>query len=165
MKEISKKVVIAGRTQVGKSSILNRLALDEFNEQPNDSIGVRIERLENEVSGKLINMVLWDLAGDSTNPDTPNSYFLGANIIVYVVDLNSPETYSALTADLRSLSERAGDLPVVTVANKSDLLTPSQIENALKSFSEQPDIICSSKTGAGLDKLHEKLLSISLSYD
>lgn len=156
---------MAGRNGVGKSALLTRLAFDSFSDKASEGLGIRIERIEAENSGKKINMVFWDLAGDTNDEDTPLSYFLGANALIYVVDINDKESYLALSEDLAGLKEKIADTPILIVANKEDLLQRAQIDKVLAQFPEQPNLICSAKTGSGCDSLFERALSLSLTND
>lgn len=163
MKEISKKIIIAGRKGSGKSALLHRLIFDEFQEEAPSPKGMQIERTVAEHSGKRVNLVLWDLDGDTSKNDTPDTYFLGANAILYVINLNDPESFDKLSDDLERLNIITGDSAIMVVANHSDRLDKKELKEVLMGLDQQPDIICSARTGEGIDELFQNALGMAMS--
>lgn len=164
MKEISKKIIIAGPKSAGKSALLHRLIHDEFNDSSTAPKGMQVDRTIAEHSGKKINLVLWDLDGDTNKEDTPDTYFLGANAILYVVNPGDPEHLENLTQDLKQLKLIVGETPIMLVANQSDAIDKKSLREKLMSLDQQPDIFCSAKTGEGIDDLYKNALGLAMAH-
>lgn len=126
--DISKKVIVAGHFGVGKSSLIKRFIHEKFSEQYMTTIGVKIDKKSVEVNGSSINMILWDIAGESSAVKIPKKYFMGAHGLIYVFDLTRPETYEGIADDIFEVSKDNPSIPSVVLGNKSDLAEDELIE-------------------------------------
>ncbi|MBV9795909.1 MAG: GTPase HflX [Actinobacteria bacterium] len=156
-------VVIAGYTNAGKSSLLNRLT----------GAGVLVEdalfatldpavRRARTVSGRAL--TLTDTVGfvrhlphqlveafRSTLEETAD-----ADLILHVVDGSDPEPEAQITAVREVLAEiGAAGVPELIVINKSDAADPLVIEGLRQR--EKHCVLVSARTGAGLDELRDAL--------
>jgi len=156
-------VVIAGYTNAGKSSLLNRLT----------GAGVLVEnalfatldptvRRAETPDGRLFTLA--DTVGFVRHlPHQLVEAFRStleevgeADLVLHVVDGSHPDPLSQLAAVREVLAEiEAGHVPELVVVNKSDVsdaATLARIERA------EPDAVCvSAVTGAGLDQLRERI--------
>jgi small GTP-binding protein len=126
--EISKKVIVAGHFGVGKTSLIKQFIHEKFSEQYMTTIGVKIDKKGLEVNGVKINMILWDIAGESSAVKIPKKYFMGAHGLIYVFDLTRPETYEGIADDIFEVSKENPSIPSVVLGNKSDLVEEGLIE-------------------------------------
>ena len=156
-------VVIAGYTNAGKSSLLNRLT----------GAGVLVEdalfatldpavRRARTASGRAL--TLTDTVGfvrhlphqlveafRSTLEETAD-----ADLILHVVDGSDPEPEAQIAAVRSVLAEiGAGDVPELVVVNKSDAADPIVVEGLRRR--ERGCVLVSARTGAGLDDLRDAL--------
>jgi GTP-binding protein HflX len=156
-------VVIAGYTNAGKSSLLNRLT----------GAGVLVEdalfatldpavRRARTASGRAL--TLTDTVGfvrhlphqlvdafRSTLEETAD-----ADLILHVVDGSDPEPEAQIAAVRGVLAEiGAGDVPELVVINKSDAADPIVVEGLRRR--ERGCMLVSARTGAGLDDLRDAL--------
>jgi GTP-binding protein HflX len=156
-------VVIAGYTNAGKSSLLNRLT----------GAGVLVEdalfatldpavRRARTASGRAL--TLTDTVGfvrhlphqlvdafRSTLEETAH-----ADLILHVVDGSDPEPEAQLAAVRSVLAEiGAGEVPELVVINKSDAADPIVVESLRRR--EGGSVVVSARTGAGLDDLRDAL--------
>lgn len=147
-------VVIAGRPNVGKSSLLNRLVGDEVAivaDVPGTTRDVLRQRVH--VDGLPLNLV--DTAGLRAAADLveaegvrrAKSELTRADRVLYIVDAAMPD----FTGELAQLPQQ---IPVTLVFNKIDVTaTPPRIEAS----AVPPRIFLSAKTGAGFDLLRAHL--------
>lgn len=155
--EVVKKVVIAGHFGVGKSSLIKRFVHQKFSDQYLTTIGVKIDKKVVEVDQAKVKMMLWDIAGESSAVKIPKKYFAGAHGILYVFDLTREETYLNIESDLFEINKTLKDCPLIVLANKSDLVEDSFIED-LRSKLSTNFKITSAKTG---DHVEESFLQLA----
>ena len=152
------KVVLVGQPNVGKSSLLNRLAGEEVaivTEMPGTTRDTL--RAELVLSGVPIHVV--DTAGLRQAQDVVEQLGIertwnaarDADVLVVIVDVRQGKT----PADSEIVRCLPPTIPRIVVANKIDLLdTVSTIEES-RSLGE---VRVSAKTGAGIDVLRNALL-------
>jgi tRNA modification GTPase len=148
-------IVIAGKPNAGKSSLLNKLAGDEIaivTDQPGTTRDVLRQPVN--LDGLPLNLI--DTAGLRAAADVVEAEGvrravaeLGrADRVLYILD-----AAAGLAADLEELPQ---DVPVTLVFNKIDLTgTPASIDETL----EPPQIFLSAKSGEGLELLRGHLKS------
>jgi small GTP-binding protein len=162
MNEISKKVILAGNISVGKTSIVNQYVHRRFSEQYISILGVRIDKKQITVHDIHLNLIIWDLAGESSQHNTPQSYFLGAGGILYVVDISAPPTFLNMNNDLEFLKLKLPTIPIIIVGNKVDLFSPAEVENFKKMIPTQPDYFTSAKSGQNVEEIFYRLGDLML---
>jgi tRNA modification GTPase len=156
-------VVIAGKPNAGKSSLLNKLVGDEIAivaDQPGTTRDVLRQQIH--LDGMPVNLI--DTAGLRTTADAVEAEGvrravaeLGrADRVLYILDAAAPageSSASDLAADLRELPQ---GVPVTLIFNKIDL---SGAQASVDESREPPQVFLSAKTGAGLDLLRAHLKS------
>ena len=148
--ELVKKVILAGHFGVGKSSLVKRFVHQKFSDQYLTTIGVKIDKKVIEVGETQVKMMLWDVAGESSMVKVPKKYFAGAHGILYIFDATREETYLNIENDLFEINKTLMEVPVLVLANKSDLVDPS-VEAALKAKISIPFQLTSAKTGENVE--------------
>lgn len=157
-------VVIAGRPNVGKSSLLNRLLAAEraiVTEFP----GTTRDVIEEAVNFQGIPVRLTDTAGlraaagdrvEELGIARTRERLMAADVILYMVDGNQP----VHEEDRRTLQEKGGR-PGLTVINKIDL--PQRVpEQELKQVTAWPLVRISALTSQGLDDLRQAIVDLAL---
>lgn len=160
------RIVIAGRPNAGKSSLLNRLARREA-AIVSDIPGTTRDVLREYIAIDGLPLHIIDTAGlrDSDDPlerigiDRAHGEIAQADRVLLVIDDSEP---TATSVDVTALLGEAGrTMPITFVHNKSDLIGSAP---ALREDSEdRTHIHLSARTGAGLDLL-AKHLKDSASY-
>jgi len=159
-------VVLAGQPNVGKSSLLNALAGDEVAIVTPVAGTTRDRVIQTiHVSGVALHVV--DTAGLRDTRDAVERIGIArtwaeiakANVILHLQDARHPDDI----LDAEITRQLPANTPVLTVLNKCDLL---KLDDALcpacdKSAANQNTLTISAKTGAGLDALRARLLSIA----
>lgn len=170
-------VVIAGRPNAGKSSLLNALAGHDaaiVTPIPGTTRDVLRERIQ--IDG--LPLTVLDTAGLRDVPDVVEAEGIRrareqmkkADRILYVVDAADAAAVTGVDADLRALP---ADVPVTVVLNKCDLaggaqamgVSGSPVESTARrgAASSSPAIVqrVSALTNAGLDDLREHLKTVA----
>lgn len=161
-------VVLAGKPNAGKSSLLNRLAGDEVaivTEVPGTTRDLlRHSVLEGGIPLHLVDTAGLRVAGDAIEAEgirRARAAIARADLVLYVVDAaqECPDL-DAIDAETRAL---APDVPVAIVLNKIDLIAADALERlrpparaAAKPAVPGP-IALSARTGAGVDRLRARL--------
>lgn len=158
------QVVIVGRPNVGKSSLLNLLSGQEaaiVTEVAGTTRDILREQIN--VDGLLIELI--DTAGLRDNPDQieaegirrARAAIKSADAVLWIQDASAKEnaieneSLSALGEDLPA------NVPVITVRNKTDLTD----EDPGLQYQQPLTLNVSAKTGAGTDALREQMLKLA----
>jgi Rab-like protein 2 len=115
------KVVLLGDSAVGKTKLVERFLLKEYNPINNSTYALTLyEHVEN-IAGKDILVSLWDTAGQERFEHIHSSFFYGAHAAILVFDATRKETYQHLEEWHSQLIQQRGQIPVIVVVNKVDL--------------------------------------------
>jgi len=162
------EVVFAGRSNVGKSSLINRLAGDgnlaRTSSTPGKTRSINFYRLNR--SFFFVDLPGYGYAKAQKASirqwrELVEDYFLKRPAIVLaiqIVDSRMPPT--ALDLRLSEWFDKLG-IPRMVVATKSDKLSNNQKIRQMRlisdSFAGQPVLMCSAKTGAGCQEIWERV--------
>jgi small GTP-binding protein len=148
---MNKKVILVGHFGVGKTSLVHQFVHSKFSETYLTTIGVKIDKKLIEVDGLHVNLLIWDIAGETEQNKVPKSYQLGAHGILYIFDLTRPSTYNNLHEQLNYLKELLPSVPIEILANKKDLITQNEIDSILKNIGLEIKTT-SAKTGENVEQ-------------
>ncbi len=87
------KVIIAGSTGVGKSSLLLRFVDNVFSSNTLSTIGVDFKFKTLDINGTTVKMQIWDTAGSQAFRSIVSAYYRGANAVVLVYKKNDEFTF------------------------------------------------------------------------
>ncbi len=144
-----KKVVIVGHFGVGKTSLTKQFVSNIFSEKYLTTIGVNIEKKVVDTSKGIVNMILWDIAGEEDLDTIKTSYLKGANAFILVTDLTREITYSKIDSDINYMQGIVGNIPHLVIGNKSDLLSEDQVNTITNKFNI--DYVSSAKSGKNVE--------------
>ncbi|HSB48335.1 MAG TPA: tRNA uridine-5-carboxymethylaminomethyl(34) synthesis GTPase MnmE, partial [Burkholderiales bacterium] len=152
------RVVLAGQPNVGKSSLLNRLAGEEL-AIVTDVAGTTRDQIRQSVSIEGVPVHVIDTAGLRPSADPVEKLGIArtwaaikeADLIVLLLDATQGET----EADRNILRSLPPELPRLTVMNKIDLLPCAP---SVERTSNGCKVWLSAKSGAGVDLLRGVLL-------
>ena len=156
-------VVIAGRPNVGKSSLLNRL-LDMERAIVSEIAGTTRDLVEESITLKGVVVRFSDTAGlrpaqdrvEELGIERTRERLRQADLVLYLVDTSA----AAAPEDGAALAELAGQ-PGLLVVNKIDL-PPRVSEAELSRLSPWPLTTISAKTGQGIEALKEEIVTQAL---
>jgi len=160
-KTYSKKVILIGNFGVGKTSLTRQFVYQKFSEEYLTTLGVKIDKKVMERGDDLINLMIWDIAGEVTQARVNTSYYLGSNGVMYVFDVSRPSTYEQMQADIEYVQKLLPNVPILRIANKADLLSPEQIAQLPVKY----DFLCSAKNNQNVEQAFGKLTEMMLNND
>jgi len=158
------KVCLVGEAAVGKTSMVRRFVLDEFDDRYVTTLGAKVSKKElalefPDVDRKFhVDMTVWDIMGEKGFRELlKDAYFQGARGILAVADLTRYSTLKELDDWVTSVYKVAGELPVVYAVNKLDLRDEVMILYGQKEIQEHakafgaPWVYTSAKTGENVE--------------
>lgn len=145
------KIVLLGESSVGKSSILERLQNNSFDDNKSSTIGAAFISKKVVRDTDLINLQIWDTAGQERFHNLTPLYYRNSNAALIVFDLtnldsfkkaeywiNELETYigEEITESNSNEESRGSTMKIILVGNKSDLLLgkPCKFEGQITEF-------------------------------
>ncbi|WP_353134053.1 tRNA uridine-5-carboxymethylaminomethyl(34) synthesis GTPase MnmE [Pseudopedobacter sp.] len=153
-------VVIAGKPNVGKSTLLNVL-LNEERAIVSDIAGTTRDTIEDEINIKGVIFRFIDTAGIRETEDVIEAEGVErtlakikqARLLVYLADPIQDD----IDAVKQQLAEvKAYNIPYLLVVNKKDLLDTEQLE----AYGKLEPLFISAKNNSGIEELQNKLLEI-----
>lgn len=115
------KIVVVGDGTVGKTCVLIRYSKDEF---PRGYVPTIFDNYNNQVlvNGSLINLGLWDTAGQEEYERMRTVAYPGANVFLIIFDVTQKSTFENATKKwFPEVKKAVGHAKFVFVGNKSDL--------------------------------------------
>jgi small GTP-binding protein len=167
------KICLAGEPMVGKTSLVRRFVLDEYDDKYIATLGTKVTKkvieAENPATGRpvRVDMVIWDVMGAGKIRDLlKDAYYHGANGILAVCDVTRPETLPALDEWAAAIRDVAGDVPLILLANKIDLEEERRLgDDDLRTFCAErswPVDSTSAKTGANVEEAFRRIVRLVL---
>jgi len=115
------KVCMLGAYAVGKTSLVRQYVYSIFSGKYQTTIGVKLDRKTLQIDDQVIDLILWDLAGEEESINVRSSYLRGSAGAMLVADGTRGETLDVAFDLKRKLNVEVGDVPIVLLVNKSDL--------------------------------------------
>jgi len=167
------KVGLVGDSRVGKTSLVQRFVLDQFDDKYVKTIGAKVSKKEIllPLPGKRrmrVDMMIWDVIGERNIAELyMESQFRGMQGILVVCDVTRKDTLDNIDGWTSSVFQVAGNVPTHILVNKMDLENQFEIGKAdlaerSKSLAS-PIILTSAKTGENVDKAFAELAQRILS--
>lgn len=121
------KVCVVGEQAVGKTSLIRRYVLDQFDDRYIMTLGAKVSKKALDLKapdGERVSMELlvWDIMGSKGFRELlREAYFHGAQGVLAVCDITRKESLQETRGWIENVHETVGKVPVVLVANKADL--------------------------------------------
>ncbi len=153
-------LVLAGAPNVGKSSLLNRLAGDEV-AIVTPIAGTTRDRVRETISINGVPIHVIDTAGlRDTNDEVEMrgierswASIRSADLVIFLQDSSNMRNETMALRD-QVLKVAPSSIPVLEVINKVDLMPPN------KNIANKEVLYISAKTGIGIDALQQKILEV-----
>ena len=153
----SKKVVLVGHFGVGKSSLIRRFVQNEFSDDYLVTIGVHILKKTVSINNEETTIIIWDIEGKEDIQKVRSSYLMGSSGFIYVIDPTRIHTYQNLNDELKFISKNYAKIPIITVANKLDLINIEEFKKALIEKDMKIDFFTSAKNGNNVEEIFKSL--------
>ena len=154
---IRHKIVFIGNPTAGKTSLLNRICNDKFENDYDSTIGVDFFTKTVFYNETIFKIQLWDSAGQEKYRALIPSYIRGASIIFLIYDLNHKESFEAINSWLGFVNQYTNkdQVKLVLVGNKNDLERKVTFEEGQNLAKKEGMVFfeTSAKTGDGVIKM------------
>ena len=159
------KIVICGDAGVGKTSTTLKFTDNAFMRTYIPTLGVSISEKILKVKNYNINLILWDIAGQSKFEVMRRHFYQGTEGVILIFDLTNRKTFESIPKWFKDLKKNVrlakGDLVGFILGNKEDLVSERKVsaEEAKKIAQEfnLEYIETSAKTGKNVEKSFIKL--------
>lgn len=156
------KVVIVGAVSVGKTSLVNRIHYNQFEEDYQPTIGAGYVPYKTTYDGKDVELQIWDTAGMERYRSLGPIYYRDAVACLIVYDLTDNESAKDVDGWLQSfrMTVKSGAY-VVVAGNKADLDNKVVPVEQMQSWCEKngfDHFITSAKDGTGVSELFQKMV-------
>jgi small GTP-binding protein len=156
------KVVLLGDAGVGKTSIIIRFIDNSWDKIMDPTIGQTFLRTTVDVNNQQVALNLWDTPGQERYTSQCSFVIRDADCCIVVYDASATgDSYKVVEKTVercKALTTRSSSF-VLVVANKCDLLGPSDQAMVLQKLDEQQDDFCvkaflaSAKTGENIAEI------------
>jgi Ras-related protein Rab-32 len=170
------KILVIGDVSTGKTALVNRLVNNTFSDKYKATLGCEFGLKTIEITGKIIRVQLWDLAGQDRLGGISRLYCRDANGALVVSDISNERTIDRAINWKSQVDDHVrmpdgSRIPMVLCVNKYDLCNPAEAmsEAALQRIVVQNEFVSGFFTSAmssfnvenAFHKLVEEVLSRS----
>jgi len=167
------KITVVGDGAVGKTSLIKRYTTNTFEKDYISTLGMQFSRYEEIIQGEMVELFLWDLAGQDSFTSLRQKFYQGSSGAIIVFSLAPEEigTYHNIDKWLSNIKDACGRIPLVLLGNKADLVdqnalaTSSNYETSdvhVKQFAQDHNIMeyyrTSALTGQGVKEAFQSLV-------
>lgn len=160
---LKKKVCMLGAFAVGKTSLVRRYVHSLFSEKYHTTVGVKVDKKTVTVNDSSVDLILWDIHGEDDFQAVRASYLRGAAGCLLVVDGTRGYTLTVAQDLLKRCRETLGNVPVIFVLNKSDLMDRWEISPSEQNALEKQGAVVvqtSAKDGSGVESAFTRLVEM-----
>ncbi len=120
------KIVLLGDGAVGKTSLVRRFVVDQFDDRYIATIGAKVMKKDVRVSSGALEcdvaLIIWDVLGQKGFHGVQAKAFDQSRGVVFVTDLSRPETAQSIKDYwMPRVKDTIGSVPLVLFGNKLDL--------------------------------------------
>ena len=130
--DYSFKLIVIGDPHVGKSSMILRYTDKAFRRSYIPTIGVNITQKNIQVEQHMIQLILWDIAGQTKYEHFRQDFYSGSTGALLVFDRTSKKSFENIRKwfeDLKKNVEDPKKLQIILCGNKSDKITELQVSS------------------------------------
>mmetsp|Transcript_5521 Transcript_5521/g.19410 ORF Transcript_5521/g.19410 Transcript_5521/m.19410 type:complete len:150 (-) Transcript_5521:1401-1850(-) len=130
--ETTIKIIVVGNGGVGKSSMIRRFCKGEYTDTYKKTIGVDFLEKEKYIDSvaQNITFMVWDTAGQEEFDAITRSYYRNANGCVVAFSTVDRDSFEAVEKWKSKVEAEVGQIPMVLVQNKVDLIDQSVVRAA-----------------------------------
>src|SRR2546427_9751837 len=162
VRRMKMKVCLVGEAAVGKTSLIRRYVLDDFDDKYIQTLGTKVSKKELQVPRPKgddplkVDMTIWDIMGQKGFRELlKEAYFYGARGILAVCDVTRRATLDDLDDWIEGVYSVTGKIPIQFLANKWDLrdraeFGEAEIEQVTRAYGA-PFSLTSAKTGENVE--------------
>lgn len=162
--EADLKIILCGDSAVGKSKLVERFLLQDYNPRTLSTYALSLFRYNHEDdNGRAYSIDFWDTAGQEQFDKLHASYYFQANACILAFDVTRKVTYKNLETWFKEIRQHCPDIPVICVANKID----AEPKMATKKFNfpaqnELPFFFVSSSDGTNVVRVFKEAIRLAI---
>ncbi len=125
------KVIICGDPMVGKTSTILRFTDQAFKRSYLPTLGVSVSKRIVNIGNAIIQLILWDIAGQQKFETMRTQFYSGAKGMLLVFDLTSPPTFNSITKwyeDVKNFTSENDHILGYILGNKNDLTEDRKLD-------------------------------------
>jgi len=135
---INKKICMLGSFSVGKTSLVRRFIDSLFSDKYHTTVGVKVDKKQLEIEGQVVNLMLWDLAGEDEFNKLQASFLRGSSGFLIVIDGTRAATLDKALELHQRISPDFPNASFVLALNKADLKDEWELDmDKVQSLMEQ----------------------------
>lgn len=128
------KIIIAGNNGVGKTCLIHRFIDGRFDAGTKATLGVDFSLKKVTISNPkhkyLIDLHLWDIAGEDRFKEILPYYLSGTNGIMLVFDITNPLSLNVLNLWIKVVKNHlTEDIPIILISSKHDLTSEISMDD------------------------------------
>ena len=157
------KIMFKGNSSVGKTSIIKRYSKNIFSTSYISTLGIDFESKNINIDNKIINLQIWDTAGQEKYKVLSKNYYNNSNAFIIVYDITNLESFESVMNWIDQIKENAPEnVKSILLGNKSDLEEKRKIsEEEGKNLAKKININfyeTSAQNGANIEKAIDNLV-------
>ncbi|MFN6437315.1 MAG: leucine-rich repeat domain-containing protein [Nostoc sp. DedSLP01] len=114
------KLLLIGQGSVGKTSLIQRLIRDKYDQNQPQTDGLNVETWNVQVNSKDIRLNVWDFGGQEIYHATHQFFLTKRSLYLLVCNCRTSEEENRIEYWLKLIESFGGQSPVIIVGNKKD---------------------------------------------
>ena len=118
------QLIMVGESGVGKTSLIRRYTNNIFNINHLETIGIEFFNKEERINDQIIQIKLWDTAGQEIFHSLTKNFYRKADGIIIVYDITNKESFERIQDWVKSVYDNTDtykEIQMIIVGNKIDL--------------------------------------------
>ena len=115
------KIIVCGDPGVGKTSTVLRLTNNAFMRTYVPTLGVSISERFMRLGDKPINLILWDIAGQSKFEIMRRHFYKGTDAVIIIFDLTNRKSFESVSNWFEDIKRYENNVIGIIFGNKEDL--------------------------------------------
>jgi len=171
-KNVKMKICLVGEEGVGKTSLVRRFVLSQFDEKYLRTVGTMVSKKVVQlgpIDNTMFNlqMLVWDIMGRRDFMSLyKEAYFSRARGLLAVCDMTRPETLDGLSEWMEGITSSVGEVPTIVLANKKDMTEHLRVDEddilALCELHAAPYLLTSARTGENVETAFAKVAEMAV---
>lgn len=172
------KVILLGDTNVGKSSIIERLKNNSFNYNQQPTLTLEHHNLIIKIDTFILRMQIWDTAGQEKFDSITSTYYKSTDVAIFVYSIDNQESFNRIPGWIKELENKNTNgnkdnddeeqlMIKILIGNKTDLENDRKITyeegndfSKNNGFMHFEELSCKEQDDKENDESFEKIIEI-----
>ena len=118
------QLIMIGESGVGKTSLIKRYTNNIFNSSHLETIGIEFYNKEERINDQIIQIKIWDTAGQEIFHSLTKNFYRKADGIIIVYDITNLDSFEKIQDWVKSVYDNTDsykEIQMIIVGNKIDL--------------------------------------------